>query len=341
MRPWVLDLLQCPATGTALVLCEAEFDESGDILTGRLRNADGSRSYEIRGGVPRFVESHYASAFGLQWNRHRDTQLDRGQRGHSAFRFWGETGFQPECLRDKLVLDGGCGSGRFTAIAARAGGRVVAVDLSEAVDACYSNFRHLENVTVLQASLFELPLKPATFDFVFTIGVIQHTPDPLRALRCIAEMAKFDGGEAGVSWYKRYWYTFLHQKYWLRPLFRGWTDERLYRFISWYVPKLLPLSRALCRLPYGAALNDRVLPVANRDFVDGLSEQERLEWAILDTYDWYNPRYDKPQRWADVEDVMRRAGYCCDRAPLERRGLHCVRRSPAEFTKQGGGRPAV
>ncbi|MDR1057412.1 MAG: class I SAM-dependent methyltransferase [Coxiellaceae bacterium] len=53
---------------------------------------------------------------------------------------------------------------------------VVAVDLSEAVDACYKNNRHYSNFCVIQASLFELPFLPETFDFAFIIGVIQHTP---------------------------------------------------------------------------------------------------------------------------------------------------------------------
>lgn len=309
-QPWILEHLRCPKTGARLT------EQNGQLL-------GGARPYPIVNGIPRFVDSHYAGGFGLQWNKHDLTQIDTTQHAHSAQRFWGETGFTPEYLKGKLVLDGGCGAGRFTDIAARAGARMVAVDLSEAVEACAKTTAGLD-VAVVQASLLELPFEPGTFDAAFTIGVIQHTPDPLRSLANIARTVK-PGGQMGVSWYKRYWYTFLHQKYILRWLLRPylWGDERLYRVVSWYVPKLLPISRVLNKAVPASVL-DRVLPVANRDWVQGLTEAEKREWAVLDTYDWFNARYDQPQRWRDVEATMRRAGFQCERAPARRAGLHCV-----------------
>lgn len=321
MRDWLLEHLICPISRKPLVLRRAT--RSGlEILSGNLVSPDG-HEYPIVNGIPRFVKKHYATAFGLQWNTHALTQIDTRQHNHSAKRFWGETGFRPEKIANALVLDGGCGSGRFTEVAASAGGRVVAVDISEAVEACYKNHRDRPDVAVVQASLLELPLARKTFDFVFTIGVIQHTPEPLKALYCVADCAKV-GGEAGVSWYKKYWYTRLHQKYILRPFFDGWDEHRLYKFVCWYVPKLLPVSRFFGRvLP--ASILDRIFPVANRDWVDGLTVQEKLEWAILDTYDWFNPKYDLPQKWKDVESTMEKLGFRCERAPHRRDGLHCIR----------------
>jgi 2-polyprenyl-3-methyl-5-hydroxy-6-metoxy-1,4-benzoquinol methylase len=320
MQTWLLPLLVCPKTKQPLSLVDAV--DSGEIISGTLVSPNGTR-YAIVRGIPRFVKTHYATAFGLQWNRHAKTQIDDDRHRHSRERFWGETGLTPSEIQGRLVLDGGCGAGRFTEVAASAGARVVAIDLSDAVEACYANNRG-RSVCVVQASLFDLPFRPETFDFAFTIGVIQHTPDPLRALRGVADSVKV-GGAAGISWYKRYWYTYLHQKYWLRPILSRLDEQKLYRFVRWYVPKLLPLSRALARVLPGRAMVDRILPVANRDFVEGLTEAEKIEWAILDTYDWYQPRYDKPQSWRAVEGVMKELGYVCKRAPMERDGLHCVR----------------
>jgi 2-polyprenyl-3-methyl-5-hydroxy-6-metoxy-1,4-benzoquinol methylase len=323
MRRWAIPYLICPKTKEPLELSLVTEEKDGDVLSGELISKSGSR-YRIVGGVPRFVQEHYAKGFGLQWNEHAATQIDDIKHRHSHERFWGETGFEPEALTGRIVLDGGCGAGRFTDIAARAGARVIAVDLSEAADACYANNRERQNVTVLQASLFELPVEARSVDFAFTIGVIQHTPEPLRALRALAETVKV-GGEAGVSWYKKYWYTYLHQKYALRPFFKLMDEKRLYQFVQWYVPKLLPVSRALGRMLPDPEYADRIIPVANRDNIEGLTEQQKLEWAILDTYDWYQPRYDKPQSWRAVERVMTDLGFQCARAPLQRRGLHCVR----------------
>ncbi len=332
MQPWLIPLLICPKSGQSLSLLDPVVESDGEIISGALVTASGTR-YPIVGGIPRFVENHYANAFGLQWNSHAVTQLDNQSHRHSQERFWSETGFTPEGLKGRLGIYGGCGAGRFTKVAAEAGARIVAIDLSEAVQACYANNRG-PDVCVVQASLYELPFAPETFDFAFTIGVIQHTPDPLGALRAVGRMVK-EGGEIGVWWYKKYWYTYLHQKYWLRPFFRLMDDKTMYRFIQWYVPKLLPVSRVLAHvLPYrDKAIVDRILPVANRDYVQGLTDAEKLEWAILDTFDWFQPHYDKPQSWAAVEGVLHELGFTCERAPNRREGLHCVRRQAAEAVK--------
>lgn len=325
MQDWLVPLLKCPATGEGLQLDAGEKRDEFGIVEGTLRSSSG-KTYPIVRGVPRFVQEHYATGFGFQWNTHNKTQIDRFSTDHSEQRFWGETGFTPETIKDKLIIDGGCGAGRFTDIASAAGARVVAIDLSSAVDACYELNRDRENVCVVQASLFDLPFADQTFDHGFTIGVIQHTPDPLRALRTLAAKIR-KGGELGVSWYKKYWYTYLHQKYLLRPIIKPFfrDDEKLYRFVNWYVPKLLPISRAIQKVARVPEFADRILPVANRDYIDGLDKEQQLEWAVLDTYDWYNPAYDRPQSWKAVQKTLSDLGYEYERAPLERRGLHATR----------------
>jgi 2-polyprenyl-3-methyl-5-hydroxy-6-metoxy-1,4-benzoquinol methylase len=54
----------------------------------------------------------------MQWNRFSKTQLD-SHSGHpiSAKRFWEATQWQTRGSRRKLVLDVGCGAGRFAEIA--------------------------------------------------------------------------------------------------------------------------------------------------------------------------------------------------------------------------------
>ena len=325
MKPWLIEYLICPITGNDLRLTSEETDSSGEIIAGILATKNGQFKYKIIDGIPRFVKDHYAGGFGLQWKTHDLSQIDTESMRLSEERFWGETGFDPKSMKDQLVLDGGCGAGRFTDVASRAGAKVIAVDLSEAVEATHKNFaKKRDNVTVIQASLFNLPLKRAIFDYAFTLGVIHHTPRPLDALRSVAKMVK-PNGEAGLSWYKKYWYTYLHQKYILRPIFKNWSEKSLYQFVNWYVPKVLPLSRLLSKIPFVELVIDRILPVANRDYIEGTSDSEKVDLAILDTFDWFNPKYDLPQTWKDVEEVMKEEGFICARSPRKRRGLHCIR----------------
>ncbi len=307
MRQWLLPYLACPACGSDLQLLGEHPEE--DVIEGTLVCTSCRQQYPVMRGVARFVAHHYAENFGLEWRLHRTTQLDTRSTPHSEQRFFAETGFQSERLQNKLVLDAGCGSGRFADVCAKYGSRVIAFDLSEAVDACQENLGRYPNIAVVQADMYHPPFKKHIFDFVYSLGVIQHTPAPLQAVTVLLD---FPGpeGEIGFWFYARTWKTFLHPKYLLRPLLKRIPPQQLYRFVSWYVPKLLPVSRAIRAIPYvGKILCERLVPLANRDDVDGLSQQQKQEWSVLDTFDWFSPRYDNPQRLTEVKRAIDQGGY--------------------------------
>ncbi len=75
-------------------------------------------------------------------------------------------------VRDKNVLEVGCGAGRFTELLLKHGARVFASDLSAAVEANYDNCRGAAGYFVCQADLRELPARREAFDFVICLGVI-------------------------------------------------------------------------------------------------------------------------------------------------------------------------
>ena len=84
------------------------------------------RAYPNVKGIARFVDAqHYAASFGYQWHRYQKTQLDHDELRESERHFLHETALRPEDLKGKLVLDVGCGMGRFAEVATRWGARVV------------------------------------------------------------------------------------------------------------------------------------------------------------------------------------------------------------------------
>ncbi|HKO60044.1 MAG TPA: class I SAM-dependent methyltransferase, partial [Pyrinomonadaceae bacterium] len=96
-------------------------------------------------------------------------------------------------FRDKVVLEGGCGKGRHTLLAARWGARdVVSVDLSDAVDSAFAVTRGSPNIHILQADLCNLPLKPK-FDYAFSVGVLHHMPEPFAGFKSLAGKVKPGG----------------------------------------------------------------------------------------------------------------------------------------------------
>src|SRR5439155_8642301 len=85
---------------------------------------------------------------------------------------------EPAFFRGRLGLDAGCGFGRSLYYAASYGAEMIGMDLSEAVEAARGNTRHLPNVHLIQADIFHPPIRDRALDFVYSIGVLQHLPDP-------------------------------------------------------------------------------------------------------------------------------------------------------------------
>lgn len=298
-----LSILACPACRADLALAPADTRADGAVIEGALACTSCSRQYPIIGGIPRFVpRENYASGFGLEWTKHARTQYDSYSGiPASERRFFEQTGW-PRDLSGALVLEVGSGSGRFTEQAARTGATVVSLDYSYAVDANYASNGSRPNVLIVQADVFALPFRPATFDRLFCFGMLQHTPSPERAFAALPPMLK-PGGALCADIYKiSFWRTLLQTKYWVRPFTRHMNPDRLYAAVCRWVDLMWPVAAVIRRLPKGYALNWRLL-VADYSFL-GLEGQMLKEWSYLDTFDMLAPRFDRPatramfSRWA-------------------------------------------
>ena len=104
-------------------------------------------------------------------------------------------------LPDKPVLDVGCGGGILSESMARAGARVLGIDLSQAV-LDVAELHALEaKVPVEYRAIAAEDLaqeRPATFDLVTCMEMLEHVPDPAASVRALATLVK-PGGDVIVS----------------------------------------------------------------------------------------------------------------------------------------------
>lgn len=308
MRPELLRILRCTACGGELAGDPTD-TTGGEWLAGVLTCRGCSARYPIVNGVPRFVSpENYAGSFGFQWNRFRRTQLDSVTGTTiSRDRFLRSAGLKAPDLAGKLVLDAGCGAGRFAEVALSLGATVVAVDYSAAVDACRANLGSQERGEVVQADIYRLPFAPASFDFVYCLGVLQHTPDVAGAFQALPSQLR-PGGRLAVDLYPKLVWNLVWPKYWLRPLTKRLPQQALFRWVERLVPILLPISDLLRRVPRSRGRLRYLVPVANYRGVFPLTDEQLREWAVLDTFDMLAPAYDKPQTPATLRGWLERAG---------------------------------
>jgi SAM-dependent methyltransferase len=165
-------------------------------MEGALRCSACATSFPITKGVPRFaqlseVESDKqatAENFGWQWLHFTEDDT----RYAEQFLGW-IAPVTPEFFRDKVVLEGGCGKGRHTLLAARWGAQdVIGIDLSGAVETAFAATRSLPNAHIIQADIYHLPLA-RKFDYAFSVGVLHHLPDPRSGFMSLAAKVKPGG----------------------------------------------------------------------------------------------------------------------------------------------------
>jgi SAM-dependent methyltransferase len=259
---------------------------------GGLACLECGRKYPLVKDVFRFVDAeHYAGSFGFQWLTFSDTQLDNAESQRSEGDFRRRTGFTPEHLAGKLVLDVGCGMGRFAEVATRWGAFVVGIDLSNAPEAAAVNLKDRQAL-FLQADVFKLPFQPESFDYVYSLGVLHHTPNCEQAFKSLPSLLK-PGGRIAIWLYSKYnnWYK-MSDVY--RKVTRRMSPQLLHRLCYGVIP-LYGVHQVLRKIPLVGRSMSGALALAIP-----MAFHSDPKWRVLDTFDWYSPWYQSKHTYEEV-----------------------------------------
>lgn len=265
MKEKLLDLLACPTCGGDILLAYASKYEEREIIEGVLSCKKCTREYRVIRGVPRFADlsqidedkAATAENFGWQWKNF--TQEDT--KYSDQFLGWLQP-VKPDFFEDKVVLEGGCGKGRHTKLAAEWGAEaVVGVDLGDGVESAFALTRDLPNAHIVQCDIFKLPLKKA-FDYAFSVGVLHHTPDPKKAFMSLASKV-LKGGHISA------WVYGAENNEWIskfvNPVRTGFTSQ-ISQPMLYQLSKLPTLGVFLATKLVYRPINAASKPIASRLF---------------------------------------------------------------------------
>lgn len=229
MRSKTVPYLRCPVHLSLLELEITNEADDGHIMSGRLRCTEMCE-YKIENGIPNLLpdtnvvldgvdisqlQEATIERFGYEWRYFRDwgwleeyPEIPYAQEKfygslieNTRDAFWGKTLLQKDDFQvGQVVLDAGCGNGRFCGIAANTGAEIFGIDLGLGVISAFQNTRHLPNVHIIQGDLFRLPFGAQTFDVAYSIGVLMHTGNAEKAFASIANCIK-DSGLFGIRVY--------------------------------------------------------------------------------------------------------------------------------------------
>jgi SAM-dependent methyltransferase/uncharacterized protein YbaR (Trm112 family) len=201
------DLLRCPLCGST---SWRERDDGGALC------CSAGHEFPVRNGVPVVMPdaAGWPTSEVSPEKRGNASEPDDVRSIHHSFsrewshfihdedRVWGATSDEklaislreldssPTDIKGKLVLDAGCGHGLLSNELAKLGARVVGADISDSVFVASRQFGTgpAENLSFMQTDLTNPPLRPGSFDVVFSGGVLHHNPDTRKALDAIAPL---------------------------------------------------------------------------------------------------------------------------------------------------------
>lgn len=145
----------------------------------------------------RNIDTVTVNSFGEEWQAFHGFAADEIERlGDEYFDI-----ITPEMLnRSTTVLEVGCGSGRFLKYLSGKSRLAVGVDPGDAIYASDELLGPRANVALVKASANNLPFHSESFDFVYSVGVLHHIPDTLKAMQACVDKVKRGG----------YFFTYLY-----------------------------------------------------------------------------------------------------------------------------------
>ena len=309
MRIDHLHYLCCPVCAGKLELENHDHPPGERVQEGMLHCSCGEK-YPITKHIPRFVSSdNYAKKFGYQWLKHAHTQFDSYMgKPLSERRFYATTQW-PRRLENKIVIEAGSGAGRFTEIVVKTGAMILSFDYSVAVEANYASNGQNDNVLIVQADIYHMPFPKESADYLFCLGVLQHTPDVEKAFKVLPTVLR-PGGQLAVdiylkmsgllSWILRTTSTWNV----VRPITSRMNSDKLYAFCDKHIERMWGIAQRINRKPWGPFVLRRLLVppyIGVYDLPDDLLKQ----WMKLDMFDSLGAAYIDTQTLETAEKWFR------------------------------------
>jgi len=308
MKKTTFKLLICPDCKKSVLKLQIDKEQGEHIINGTITCINCNEKYLIRNGVAALLPKELGKlvkktkqSFSSQWER----QKQQG-KSYNDLKTWGfslnerkklflnQIAINQVKLKNKLILDAGCGNGTVSLAMASYNMDVIAMDISDSV----FYFNHLitnPNIDLIQGSVLDPPFKDGIFDFIYSSGVLHHTPRPRDAFIQLTNKLKKGG---------RFW-VWLYVKISLQKT-RNWIYENklklyLYEFLNKIIsrlPKILQDLVLLSFIPVFILKQEIEILLRLKKFGDDPYRMKKENWQdkLVILYDNfahpYNFRYD-------------------------------------------------
>ncbi len=265
-------------------------------------------NYNLHNGVyiPKKKVNNYAKNFGYQWRDFSKTQIDKYNKTKISKKFIEQITFNEILtLKNKTVLEIGCGPGRFSEYLSKYSKKLFINDLSDAI--FYNHFKNKKNVTAIKDNFNSFIKLKFKFDIIICRGVLQHTPNPLETIIQMKKLVKKDGN-IYFDVYEPPLLGPFNSKYIWREIIKLFeiSYEDLFNFLNKNCKNFLNYRRKMNKF-LNINLNflwDYFFPIYDYKGKLPLNKKQLEEWAIMDTLDGLLAIYDKPYNYIKIKNFL-------------------------------------
>lgn len=219
--------------------------------------------------LSREKNSRTQKSFSNEWSwfdYNADKTWDADQTGMIT-RFLKETNETIDSLKDKVLLDAGCGNGLLDKLLADTCKEIYAVDFSISIETAFKNCYH-PNICFMQADVEMLPFKPQSFNLIQCSGVLIHLKNPYEGFKHLCRFIEPSGKLSVWMYHPRK--DFIHN---LFNSIRTYTSKMSTGWQRFIYSKIIYPTSYLIKKAKGNPQNKREM--------------------MIDIYDWFSPEF----RW--------------------------------------------
>jgi uncharacterized protein YbaR (Trm112 family)/ubiquinone/menaquinone biosynthesis C-methylase UbiE len=290
-----------------------ELGEFSERYKDFLDRVQAGKAYKKDASVERALtmQRKTQASFGYQWLRYNFNDAFEDRKI-----FLDDSQLSEACLKGKVVLDAGCGMGRYTAIAAGMADEIIGLDLSRSILKAHEKTGIHPLAHIIQADILHPPLRKKQFDVIYSLGVLHHTPDPRQAFLNLVKCLKMEGiisiwmyGAAGqFSEFKTYPLRADRKKYVNNSFTQGvyWfivaLRELIYNWVRLVTTRMsVPVLYMLC-YPLSA--------VGKVPLLKYLTASVHPNWRVRlqENFDWFSPEYQSHHTRKEVKGWFDEAG---------------------------------
>ena len=182
------------------------------------------------------IDKQVIESFGQEWQKFNHFSKDSIEKiGKNYFDIINFNYLDP---KKSIILDVGCGTGRWSKYFVDRVKFIEAIDPSDAVISAIKLTQDADNIRITKAGVDFIPFPDDTFDLVMSIGVLHHISDTAKALKQIVKKIK-----PGGYFYGYLYYRFDNRGYLFKSIFKA---SNFIRIIISSMPSVL--KRLLCDL---------------------------------------------------------------------------------------------